>query len=60
MRNFKILSRYYEFRSEFAVKNVDEVDFDRRLNLTEENFKSQVFTIYTVIFQLSNRFHALK
>lgn len=53
---------YHEVRSKFATRYFDEVDGDRRLNITTENFKIRVFlpVIDTVIFQLSNRFHALK
>jgi len=53
---------YHEVRSKFAIKHFEEVDGDRRLNVTEDNFKVRVFlpVIDTVIFQLSNRFHGLK
>lgn len=53
---------YHEVRSKFAIRHFDEVDGDRRLNVTTENFKIRVFlpVIDTVIFQLSNRFNALK
>jgi len=33
----------YEFRFEFAVQIFDEVDFDRRLNLTERTLKFEFF-----------------
>ncbi|CAI6372072.1 unnamed protein product [Macrosiphum euphorbiae] len=53
---------YHEVRSKFAIKHFEEVDGDRRLNVTEDNFKVRVFLpmIDTVIFQLSNRFNGLK
>lgn len=53
---------YHEVRSKFAIRHFDEVDGDRKLNVTTENFKIQVFlpVIDTVIFQLSNRFNGLK
>jgi len=53
---------YHEVRSKFAIKHFEEVDGDRRLNVTENNFKVRVFlpVIDTVIFQLSNRFNGLK
>jgi len=52
---------YHEVLSEFAIKHFYEVDGDSRLNLMEENLKVQFFLSvinYTVIFQVSNRFHA--
>ncbi|KAL4083682.1 hypothetical protein QTP88_028998 [Uroleucon formosanum] len=53
---------YHEVRSKFAIRHFDEVDGDRRINVTTENFKIRVFlpVIDTVIFQLSNRFNAFK
>jgi len=57
-----ISNDYHEVHSKFAIKHFEEIYGDRRLNVTEENFKVRVFSpvINTVIFQLSNRFKGLK
>lgn len=53
---------YHKTRTRFAIKHFDEVDGDRRLNITTENFKVQVFLpiIDTVLYQIINRFQGLK
>lgn len=49
-------------RLKLGIRHFDEVDGDRRLNITQENIKITVFlpVIDTVVFQLENRFQGLK
>lgn len=49
-------------RQRLATKYFDEVDVDRRLNITESNFKIKIFLplIDTVLNQLRMRFESLK
>lgn len=49
-------------RDIFAVRYHEEVDSDRRLTITEDNFKVRVFypTLDTALFQLKERFKGLK
>lgn len=49
-------------RDRFAVRYHEEVDCDRRLSITEDNFKVKVFypTLDMALFQLKERFKGLK
>jgi hypothetical protein len=49
-------------RSRLALQYFDEIDDDRRLNITDENFRVKIFlpVIDTVIFQLNSRFQGLQ
>lgn len=48
-------------RLKFGRRYFDEVDGDRRLDITQDNLRIKVFlpVIDTVIFQLDNRFQGL-
>ena len=49
-------------RERFAVRYHEEVDCDRRLSITEDNFKVKVFypALDTALFELKERFKGLK
>lgn len=49
-------------RERFAVRYHEEVDSDRRLSITEDNFKVKVFypALDTALFELKERFKGLK
>lgn len=53
-----ISTSFFNKRNIFAKKHYDELDGDYRLNVTEENFKVNIFlrTIDTVLSQLISRF----
>ncbi|XP_022175277.1 uncharacterized protein LOC111037189 [Myzus persicae] len=57
-----ISSKFPSKRQQFAKLHFDEIDGDRRLNVTEENFKIKIFypVVDTALAQLKNRFKGLK
>lgn len=57
-----ISPNFYVKRIRFASQYFDEIDGDRRLNITDENFMVKIFlpVIDTVIFQLNSRFQGLQ
>ncbi|XP_022180747.1 zinc finger MYM-type protein 1-like [Myzus persicae] len=56
-----ISSKFPSKRQQFAKLHFDEIDGDRRLNVTEENFKIKIFypVVDTALAQLKNRFKGL-
>jgi len=61
-KSWDIPTNYRTERTRFAIKHFDEIDGDRRLNITEENLKIKLFLpiIDTVLFQINSRFEGLK
>lgn len=57
-----IPQEFHVHRLKFGRRYFDEVDGDRRLDISEDNLRIKVFlpVIDTVIFQLDNRFQGLK
>lgn len=57
-----ITPNFHVKRSRLAPQYFDEIDGDRRLNITDENFRAKIFlpVIDTVIFQLNSRFQGLQ
>ncbi|KAL4152705.1 hypothetical protein QTP88_000538 [Uroleucon formosanum] len=57
-----IPQEFHVHRLKFGRRYFDEVDGDRRLDISEDNLRIKVFppVINTVIFQLDNRFQGLK
>lgn len=57
-----IPQEFHVQRLKFGRRYFDEVDGDRRLDITQDNLRIKVFipVIDTVIFQLDNRFQGLK
>lgn len=57
-----ISHNFHVKRNMFVTKYFDEVGGDRRLNVTNENFRIKIFlpVIDTVLFQLNSRFQGLQ
>lgn len=57
-----ITPNFHVKRSRLAPQYFDEIDGDRRLNITDENFRAKIVlpVIDTVIFQLNSRFQGLQ
>lgn len=56
-----ISSKFPSKRQQFTKLHFDEIDGDRRLNVTEENFEIKIFyPVDTALAQLKNRFKGLK
>ncbi|XP_060846277.1 uncharacterized protein LOC132925935 [Rhopalosiphum padi] len=57
-----ISSKFPSKRQQFTKLHFDEIDGDRRLNITEENFRIKIFypVVDTALAQLRTRFKGLK
>lgn len=62
LTNWGIPKEFQVQRLKLGRRTFDEVDDDRRLNITQDSLRIKGFhsVIDTEIFQLDNRFHGLK